>query len=65
MADNPNKKKKDSKIPYEVIRRDVDRFLGNAEEYWRHVHNKYWQKLKDHYPVSADLLGPRITRALP
>jgi len=59
------RKKKDSKIPYEVIRRDTDRLLGDAEAYWNQVRAKYWLKLKDHYPVSADLLGPRIASAFP
>ena len=59
------RKKKDSRIPYEMIRRDVDRYLGDSKEYWRHVRKSYWHKLKDHYPVSADLLGPRIAGAFP
>ena len=41
------RKKKESKIPYEVIRRDTDRLLGDAEAYWNQVRAKYWLKLKD------------------
>jgi len=59
------KKKKDSKVPYEMIRRDTDRLLGDSEAYWNYVRAKYWLKMKDHYPVSADLLGPRIASAFP
>jgi len=59
------KKKKDSKVPYEMIRRDTDRLLGDSEAYWNYVRAKYWLKMKDHYPVSADLLAPRIASAFP
>jgi hypothetical protein len=58
-------KKKTSNLPYEKIRKDVDRFLGDAKAYWKYVKANYWHDLKDHYPVSADLLGPRIGKALP
>jgi len=40
-------------------------FSAMPEKYWNYVREKYWLKLKDHYPVSADLLGPRIAGAFP
>ncbi|AGA28829.1 hypothetical protein [Singulisphaera acidiphila] len=47
---------------YEEVRRKVDPLLDNPTKYWSTIID---EGLKDHYPVVADLLGPRIKQSLP